>query len=386
MKNRNKIRILIIQHIFSHYRKPVFDRLLKKFDLNLLVTDMKGDIAQNQAEYSSVIKYIKYGKKSSNVFLFGFYKILNYRPDIIFHEGSVGIISLPFVLLFCKILNIKFVIWAHAINSKDRYSKNISIKTHIKWIYMRVANAVIVYSNSGKALLPKYINAQKVFVASNTLNMDKLSEIKEQLEISGKSEIKRKVGFQYRYNLIFIGRMLKEKKPSVLFDVFENLPENIRQQTAIHFVGEGECKDSLVKKAERDVYKTHFVFHGEILDEYITGELLYASDLMVMPGYLGLSVNHAFAFGCPVCSFAPGKFGPFHSPEIEYLKNDQTGILVEGNSVKEMAKHIATYLSDEPKQLRFKKNIAKCVREECSLDKMISGFDSCVNFLFPENS
>jgi len=379
-------KIIIFQRIFSHYREVVFTRLARKYDFNLFLSGINLDIVQKSADYSKVVGYFRYGKSPGNIFMFGFSDILRIKPDIVIYEGAVGILSLPFTILFCKMLGIKFVVWAHAINSKDRYSKNISIKTHIKWIYMRVADAVIVYSNSGKALLPKYINAQKVFVASNTLNMDKLSEIKEQLEKSGKSEIKRKVGFQHRYNLIFIGRMLKEKKPSVLFDVFQNLPENIRQQTAIHFVGEGECKDSLVKKAERDVYKTHFVFHGEILDEYITGELLYASDLMVMPGYLGLSINHAFAFGCPVCSFAPGKSGPFHSPEVEYLKNDQTGILVEENSVKEMAKHIANYLPDEPKQLRFKKNIAKCVREECSLDKMISGFDSCVNFLFPEDS
>ena len=67
------------------------------------------------------------------------------------------------------------------------------------------------------------------------------------------------------------------------------------------------------------------VFHGAIHDDVKTGEILFACDMMVMPGYLGLSVNHAFCFDCPVMSFEQQKNGPFHSPEVEYVINNKTG-------------------------------------------------------------
>ena len=44
------------------------------------------------------------------------------------------------------------------------------------------------------------------------------------------------------------------------------------------------------------------VFHGAIFDYAITGAYLFASDLMIIPENVGLSLNHAMAFGCPVLS------------------------------------------------------------------------------------
>ena len=49
-----------------------------------------------------------------------------------------------------------------------------------------------------------------------------------------------------------------------------------------------------------------------------------ASDAVVIPGYVGLAVNHAFAHGLPVITCQ----SEIHSPEIEYIENDVNGLIL----------------------------------------------------------
>src|SRR5690606_40251021 len=49
---------------------------------------------------------------------------------------------------------------------------------------------------------------------------------------------------------------------------------------------------------------------------------------VVIPGYLGLAINHAFAHGRPIVT----RKHEFHSPEIEYLTEGEDSLLIPGRS------------------------------------------------------
>ena len=135
------------------------------------------------------------------------------------------------------------------------------------------------------------------------------------------------------------------------------------------------------EKVERLGLANSVVFHGAKHDDAKTGEILFACDMMVMPGYLGLSVNHAFCFECPVMSFEQQKNGPFHSPEVEYVVNNKTGYLLEEHSAESLAHTLNSYLINPTLQITIKENIQKMVSEVFPIEKMVKGFDDAISYV-----
>ena len=51
---------------------------------------------------------------------------------------------------------------------------------------------------------------------------------------------------------------------------------------------------------------------------------LASSSLTLMPGVVGLAIVDTFAYGCPIVTTDH----PFHSPEIEYLRDGVNGVML----------------------------------------------------------
>jgi len=213
-------------------------------------------------------------------------------------------------------------------------------------------------------------------VAPNTLDTEDLLRIRDRCEQEGKEVIKKKWGIIHNHLLIFVGRFLKDKQVDFLLKVFQEVEREIKDCGLI-LVGDGPERESVQLEAEkRGVENVYFL--GEITDVQKTGELLYISDALVMPGYLGLAVVHSFCFDKPVVSQAQGLNGPFHSPEIEYLLDGKTGFLTPPGDVDEMARRIIALCQDEELLTEMKSHIRKTVQEKCSLNKMINGFAEAI--------
>jgi len=73
----SKQKILFIQRQFSHYRKAVFDRISRDYIITVLHTGIEETIKEEIADYAIKVKYLKYGKKTTNLIIFGFKEILN---------------------------------------------------------------------------------------------------------------------------------------------------------------------------------------------------------------------------------------------------------------------------------------------------------------------
>ena len=227
----------------------------------------------------------------------------------------------------------------------------------------------------------KYVNTEKIFVAQNTLDTHRLSSIRNKLAVEGKDKVKSRLGFDKQYNLVFIGRLLEDKKPLLIIDALYKLINVYELNIALHYVGGGSEYIFLKDKVQQLALENSVTFHGATHNNIKTGEILFASDVMVMPGYLGLSVNHAFCFECPVMSFEQQENGPFHSPEVEYVINNETGFLLKEHSADSLAFALNNYLKSPTLQITVKKNIQKMVSEVFPIEKMVKGFDDAINYV-----
>jgi len=374
-----KTKVIIIQRIFSNYRKPVFDEIAKLYDLTVLHTNMNTGIKQEQTAYSKKIKYFKYGKSETNVFLFTFYYIFKKRPEVVIHEFAIGILSLTFTYILSKILKAKFILWGHGYDRNKGFKPEYSKFDAFRLFLMKHSDAIILYGYKDKEKLSQFIQPTKIFVAQNTIDTSKLVDIRNTLEKEGKENIKKRLNIKHEINLIFIGRMLKSKKPEMLLDIYEMLKNNFNMTVGVHLVGEGEMLSEIIRNVHLKGFDSDFYFHGTINDNLKSGELLFISNLMVMLGYLGLSINHSFCFDCPVLSLEQGKSGPFHSPEIEYLIHSKTGFLIREHSITAIVNTSKDYLVNDDLQIEMKRNIREMVENDLTIKKMIQGIIDCID-------
>jgi glycosyltransferase involved in cell wall biosynthesis len=375
-----KDKILMLHRIFTDYRKPIYDKLDEKYDFLLLHSDKEKTIKQVKTPYSKIIKTIQYKKGVTNLIFENFSYLFSFKPKAFIHESAVGIATTLPSYLVCKLLGIKFLLYGHGYNRFQGYDPKHRLSDKYRAFLMYLADAVIVYTQSDKLRLSHPKNAHKFFVAQNTLDTRHLFDIRCTLEQQDKAQMKSNLDFSHPYNLTFIGRLIEEKMPEKILDIFEYLQEKMPNQIGIHFIGEGDIqplKDRISAKG----WENNIHFHGAIYDEEQTGKFLFASDMMIMPGYLGLAVNHAFSFDCPVISFAQTENGPFHSPEIEYVANGETGFLVPNLSVEAMATTIEMYLKNPALQAKMKKNIRHKMEYELTIDNMVKGFTDAIDFV-----
>lgn len=370
------MKVIVIQRIFSNYRKPIFDRLSKKYDFILLHGKNKNGINQIITGYSKPINQFRYFKKETTVYLHVFKWLFRIRPDMVVHEFNPSIISLYPLLFLRFFLGFKLILWGHGFNKNIKNRRTLSSK--VRLILAKKADALLFYSENGRNNFIPFIKpVEKLFVANNTLDTDYLTNIRSTLDKQGRVSIKNDLYFKHKYNIVFIGRLLKEK---ILPDIFVSIVEklaNTRNDIGYHIIGDGEVKNYMQQKCEK---LPDIKFYGAIHDEKKIAHLLYSCDLLLNPGYLGLSVNHALIFGLPVFTFKEGTDGPFHSPEIAYLKHNYNGYLAEPFNNDELANAIITYLDNEEMHPQFKANAIATMTTVGSIQNMEKGFINAINY------
>jgi glycosyltransferase involved in cell wall biosynthesis len=102
---------------------------------------------------------------------------------------------------------------------------------------------------------------------------------------------------------------------------------------------------------------------------------------MIMPGNLGLSIIHAFSFGCPVITYKScGKNWPVHGPEIEYLKDKVNGVFCDIGSEK-LAEEIIYLIKNPTKIEEFSGNALRTAYNEASVSGFLNDFREMLNYL-----
>jgi glycosyltransferase involved in cell wall biosynthesis len=377
-----KTNILLFQRIMPAYRIPVFKELYRRFGVFTCYSDeKKGQSLKSENKGvdfpAEKMKRIYFGSSPTRV-LQNIIKPLNkYKPEVVISEGSPSFLSLWILMLLKSLYDYKLIVWTHGIKNNEVHKPFSSRASKLALKIMKKADAVILYSDERKIILEKYINhPEKLFVANNTLDTAQYELLLNKFDEQGKVSIKQELGWNARCNLIFIGRLLTSKRLDVLIDAFKLLPETT--DVHLHIIGDGPDKEKLEKEAAKDA---RIKLYGALYDDEITGKYLYASDIMIMPGYVGLSVIHAFAYGCPVISCKTNETtGPFHSPEIEYLKEDLNGYLLDLKPAI-IAGEILFLLQHPAKLEKMSKAALKTAYKEATIDKMMQGFEKAIKYV-----
>ena len=383
--NKEKPKIFLHQAIMTSYRMPGYNKILDaNKGLQVLYGDpqkhssLKNTQVPDNGNYRKV-KNIYFSKKREFFLALIFGIIIKNRPKIIITQYSFSNLTIWGLYLLRPFLNFKIIGWNHGWDRRFGFNPQKSLKDKIRLFMLRQADAMIFYSEDARELLGNYTNNNKLFVANNTLDTTPLLELKEQFKARSKEELKGELGYKTKYNIIFTARLEPPKKPQKLLSIFKALKSKI-PDISLHIVGSGPLEMKL-KKMVDELQIENVNFYGSIYNNELTGKMIYCSDLMIIPSWVGLSIVHSFCFECPLVTFEKD----FHPPEIIYLKNGKTGFNFWNVSEAEAVSEMFDYMRNKEMQNDFKKNINKVILEEANIDQFVAGATEAINYCLSES-
>ena len=373
--------ILLFQRVVPSYRVPIFKALREKFGVIVCHSIERPNASwksfHDKMDYLNILlPRLYFGRSDTNMVQNIFPVLVRFKPAIIISEFALGYLSFWFLYLLKPFFGYKLAVWSHGVGNKEMLRPFSSLRSRIELAVLRNVDAVLLYSHQRRQMITARLgDAPGFFVAPNTLDTERLERIYKKMASIGKEEIKRKLGYTNRFNLIYVGRLLRNKRIGLLLETFELLSP--RFDVGLHIIGDGPEK-TLVEEYKKKLPSIHA--YGSIFEEEGLARHIFGADLIVNPGYVGLSIVHAFAYGTPMITCKTTEQGPFHSPEIEYLRHGQNGLFCD-SSASSLADEITGLLSNPGRIEKMSSAAAETVRRDCSVGNMLSGFEQLITYL-----
>jgi glycosyltransferase involved in cell wall biosynthesis len=369
------MKVIIIHLTLPAYRKDFFESLnqqLKERDIDLTVIHgssyfNKTIKSDTNPKYSTVplvtrdYNFIGY----RIVWWKGiFKKIRNIDPDMIIVHFCPGNISLWLVQLYCYLFRINVGIWANGSVRKEMTGiKKKLRKLFLNFFLFRAKFHICYGTKYKKELLELGIKEEKIFVAQNTINIEKILS----LSANKKYDINKEW-----FNILFVGALIRAKNLDLTIKAIARL---IREGYKVKFniIGQGLIIDELRSLVKSEEMEENIFVLGYISDEEIPTFFLNA-DVFLLTGMGGLAINEAMAYGLPVISsVADGTI-------IDLLYDGKNGYyLDEEINIENIYSTCKKALEDSRSKLaEMGIQSRQIVHEKASLNNMVSGFESAI--------
>jgi glycosyltransferase involved in cell wall biosynthesis len=235
------------------------------------------------------------------------------------------------------------------------------------------ADGYIAYTSEGRDRLAEAgVDPAKVFVVRNTLDVEGEIDVHARLSAEPVDALRGELGLrQDSVVLLFVGRVYQEKKLSEFISVLRSLRDRKLSRYPVEgvIVGDGPDLEGVEREAD-GLDDIHFV--GEIRDRERVARYLRVASAVVIPGKVGLAVNHAFAHGVPILT----RSGTLHAPEFEYLEDGGNSVISEGG-LDSFAEAIGEFVDSEEQRATLAQGALES-RENLTVASMADSFHHAV--------
>lgn len=308
-------RIAILQPEVPHYREDFFTYISQNTEQSDLYT-------YNSSEKIASQGFCQ-GKNNtchiSNIQVKG---ILYYNPfRLLSRQYDTLVLMLHFahittwLLLLTKFIHRKkIILWGQGISVKRYLLEEKKPDWKLKW-QMEMADGVWIYMEKETEQWRKIFPDKPISALNNTLSGTK--EMTEYKPDVPKCELKDKYHITQEYLLIFCARFENNyRRTDLLVETIERLDT---EKYGFIIIGAGKNKPDFSQ------YKNVYDF-GAVYDTNIKRELFYIADLYFQPGWVGLSIVEAMAYGKPICTFVRSEETK-QCVEYSYIKDDENGMI-----------------------------------------------------------
>lgn len=253
-------------------------------------TNIKADILcldiTNNIYYNDITNNVYVVGKSKNIIkrIYKEYKILkNGEYDIIHINGDFG--NRVIECIVAKLAGIKrIIIHSHSTGSLKNSKKRIIFHKVLRKMFDYFATDYFSCSEEAAKWMfsKKIIKKKKYKIIKNGICIDKFK-----FDNNKRYEIRKKINAENKYVIGFVGRLVYEKNPLFLIDIFNECKKK-RENCLLIVIGDGILETEVKEKVEKMKLDNDVLFLGNLnnADEYYN-----AMDCFVLPSkYEGLGI------------------------------------------------------------------------------------------------
>lgn len=357
-------KLIHLQPFVPHYREEFFDLLGK-------ILSEEGIHGQSMEQ--EIFTYEKTKDVKSASFNLGHIacqhipsklikgKLLFYNPfSLLGRNHQVLVLMLHFahvgtwLLLLTKCLHHrKIILWGQGISVRRYLKEEKKPDWKLKWM-IALADGIWFYMDKEKEQWQKLFPKKPMVALHNTLTgVDGMVEYQSSMSVS---DLKKKYGITQEVVFIFCARFTADRRVDLLLETIKRLDA---RKYGFVIIGAGASKP--------DFSRYHHVYDfGAVYDTAVKRELFALADVYYQPGWVGLSIVEAMAYGKPIFTFERS-LETLQCVEYSYICNGENGMIF--HDIEDCISKIDSLSKDEMK--RMGENARKYVRENLTIEQMV---------------
>ena len=307
--------LAILQPFIPDYREGFFQRIRQGINLDLFCYEKKVELLkENFAAAKVPVKQIA-ALKGGPFLAYNPFPLLQRKYDIIVLMLNFTHITTWLILLLKPFLKQKIILWGHGISVKRYVREEIKPNMLLRWM-ISLSDGVWFYTQKEMRQWQKVAPNIKAFSLDNTISD---AEIILQQTPEGKQTLKEKYKIGQPRVVLYCARF---NEPARRADVLIKLIEQSDSyKLAFIIIGEGRFKPDFSS------YPNVFDF-GSVYRREIKNELFALADIYFQPGWVGLSIVEAMAYGKPVFTFKRSA-EILQCVEYSYIQQGFNGLIFE---------------------------------------------------------
>jgi len=380
MSQHDGSRVFYFTRMLAEYRIPILERLNERLDGRLIV------FSGNPPDGTSTLLAKSVGD-------FEHHPLPNYwfrgetfhaqpygsafdtygNPAVVLAEESPRSVTLPFLLRRARLAGAGRVLWGIFYSVFRPFSITHPLQRYRIEMARRV-EACACYTRGVRDQLAPHVDPNKLFVAQNTMDTNRLFALRRELERKGKQTVRRELGIpEGRATLVFTGQLIPRKGTNELLDTFAALRRE--RPATLLVMGGGPEREAMEARVRNEALEGVF-FLGSISQIDKSAPYLYASDAMLLPGYVGLVANHAFSMGLPLVTQKAPDGIPFHGPEVESVISGYNGFVTDRDpaALLNAVRHVLDH------QQQYSRHAIRYVEENLTIDRMVDAIVDAVHY------
>jgi glycosyltransferase involved in cell wall biosynthesis len=318
---------IILQRVITHYRRPFFEALHERYGWRVVAAERPPSGTFLNLADPAELPYadpfpMRFSPNGLNGSLNTRALIERFNPPAILAEFSMRMRSsytLPVARRTGQLKRLAF--WTHGWSMERPFHSLPDHASHYGRLPLfAAADHVLTYTQEGASWVQRFLGPDRVSALGNAID-------DTEVRAAAAAATPAASG---RPSFLSVGRLTADKGFDRLINLFDQLAQTW-PNASLTLIGDGPERERLAALAA-DRLGRSILMPGALYAEADLAPHFLGADLYLLAGAAGLSVNHALAYGLPVVAFPRGPHGPFHHPEIEYLRHGHTGWLAEHNT------------------------------------------------------
>ena len=327
------MKISILQSQIPHYREEFFRKFTERNNADIFIYQSKSSSEKNGFKLGTIVT-----KNVSKIDIKGF---LLYNPFPMIKGTDTLVLPLHFahittwLLLLTKRLHHKrIILWGHAISVRRYLTEETKPDWKLK-LMIRMSDGLWTYMEKEAQQWISVFPLKPIVALNNTISS--ASDIVT-YSISNKGKdtkyIKKKYGITQNFILLFCARFEGNiRRTDLLVNVIKRLDKS---KYGFVIIGAGHDKPDF------SPYDNVYDF-GAVYDTNIKQELFILADCYFQPGWVGLSIVEAMAYGLPILTFRRSE-QILQCVEYSYIAPNVNGMVFD--SVEECVEYITSVSKD----------------------------------------